>query len=473
MFKPIMCRWLLVSVLAGLLVVGLAAQTGKTEAAFGPNTLERCLGVELLADGTYLITDGGGARHQDDTDSKVLIVKRAGQILWNFAVGLRFAHSAIQLKNGNILIPDTNNNRLIEVNRAKKLVWTSESWKGGQMSDGTRLDYPNHVQEMPDGSFLVSDRDHSRIIEINRAGLISWQFDQLNHQHAPIFIGDGTYLVSDSDNNRVLEFDQSGAVTWFYAQGLKWPRSVEKLDNGNYLITDSNNNRVIELSPAKRLVAQFSGLLATPYEAHRLANGNTLVCDAQHGRLVELAPDGKLVWEFHNLVYPDYPSVPVDGGMETVKAKVDLKAGIEQRGMEGPGWFVSDMVGHGSGSWSVDTAVFRSGKASLRIDSLSADKNRRSWVQRISVKPGEKLNLFVGIKCQTSGASAAGYSVTWYDAMGGTLSGVNSSSVNGNSDWMTVPLSCVAPANAAMADLALVLVGPGTAWFDNLEFGTE
>jgi hypothetical protein len=462
------------TILAGtasaLLCLSLAAGLGAQAPKLG--ILDRPLGVELLADGTYLVTDGGGALRWDDTGSEVMIVDRAGAVLWDYSEGLRFAHSAIMLRNGNVLIPDTNDNRLVEADRAKRTVWTSESWPGGALSDGTRLDYPNHIQELEDGHWLVSDRDNSRIVEIDRGGAVYRTFRLTKRQHAAISIGGGRYLVSDSEANRVLEFDESGAVLWSFDQGLAWPRCVERLESGNYLITDSNNNRVIEVTPDKRVVSELKGPLATPYEAHRLPSGNTLVCDAQHGRVLELDPSGAIVWKFGDLEYPKYPETPADPGMEKVAAAVDERSGVEKRSLSATGWYVSDMVGHGWGSWSVDRRVFRAGSASLRIDSPRADGCKRAWGQRISVAPGRRLNLFVGARTALE-SGGAGLGVTWYDALGATIGGSSSKALGGEAEWTTLSLACVAPQGTSFAELSLSVVGKGSAWFDELQFGSE
>jgi len=437
--------------------------------------LDRPLGMEVLKDGSWLITDGGGAWRMDDTGSEILMVDPEGKVTWRYGQGLRFAHSAVMLSNGNILIPDTGNNRLIEVNRAKQIVWTSESWPGGRLSDGSRLDYPNHVQELEGGFFLVSDRNNSRIIEIDRAGTIRWSFHGTTRQHAPVFIGNGRYLVADSEGNRVLEIDGAGNILWSFSEGLRWPRCVEKLDNGNYLITDSNNHRILEVSPAGAVVAELKGPLRVPYEAHRLSDGTTLVCDAQHGRVLVLDAESRIVREFRNLQYPSYADTPHDPGFESLPpgVAVDLEAGVESRPLDYNGWHVADMVGHGSGIWAVDDAVAREGEKSVSIESKKNDRSRRWWGQRIAVRPGERLNLFCSIKTETVPPGAAGIGITWMDEMGGQLGGVSGPALYGSTDWTVVPLSVLVPEGAAMAEISLTLVGRGKAWFDGLEFGRE
>gem|GEM_PF-6786625 len=51
-------------------------------------------------------------------------------IFFRILVSVNFAHSAVKLANGNILIPDTNADRLVEIDAAGKTVLTSAEWWG-------------------------------------------------------------------------------------------------------------------------------------------------------------------------------------------------------------------------------------------------------------------------------------------------------------------------------------------------------
>src|SRR6056297_3186279 len=72
---------------------------------------QRALGFQILGSGNILVTDGGGY-DWTNTGSKVFIINRKGEVLWKYEKGINFAHSAVKLKNKNILIPHTNNDRI-------------------------------------------------------------------------------------------------------------------------------------------------------------------------------------------------------------------------------------------------------------------------------------------------------------------------------------------------------------------------
>ncbi|MFA5687587.1 MAG: hypothetical protein WC959_00305 [Kiritimatiellales bacterium] len=60
---------------------------------------------------------------------------------------LEFTCSVERLPNGNTLIADTSNNRILEVNPTDEIVWSSDDWTGGtgKMSNDDGLHYPNNI----------------------------------------------------------------------------------------------------------------------------------------------------------------------------------------------------------------------------------------------------------------------------------------------------------------------------------------
>lgn len=98
------------------------------------------------ADSAVLVTDRGNHR-------VVLISPATNRVLWQFGVkgsalsgtqGLNSPSDADILDNGNILICDTGNKRLIEVNRAGEIVWSFHGELSGLL-DADRLSDNRHV----------------------------------------------------------------------------------------------------------------------------------------------------------------------------------------------------------------------------------------------------------------------------------------------------------------------------------------
>lgn len=419
--------------------------------------LERPLGFVVLSDGRLLITDGGGI-DWNDSGSEVMIIDRKGRVQWSFSEGLRFAHSAIMLKNGNVLIPDTNNNRLLEVSPSKQVVWDSRSWGGGTgiLEDGSRLNYPNYVQESADNRFLVSDRLNSRVIEVDRQGRIYWKYAGASKQHAPKAIAGRRFLIADSDNNRIIEIDRDGKILWQYSKGLAWPRDAFILDNGNMLITDSRNSRVIEVTRSGRLVREIKGMLAVPYQASPVRNGNILISDSQHARVIEVNKRGRIVWQFRNLRRRNLARTVTNGDIEAIDGK-----GYPT------GWIVGDMSAHGSGRWLVDRTHRHSGAYSLSIQASGKSMVSKTWGQRIRVKPGSRLLLSAFIRTQDVQGGAT-ITIAFQDPLGGPAGGANIPIINGTNDWKKHAIVVDIPKKVQQIQLGLNLLGTGQVWFDDV-----
>ena len=267
--------------------------------------LHRPLDVDRLADGSTLVTDGG--MEGGGAYSKILCVGPDGEFLWAYDEGLMFAHNADLQANGNMIISDTGNDRVIEVDSSFDIVWTSDEIV---FSDGAHLDYPNDANIIDGDHILITDRDNHRVIETDRAGNIVWQFGvtgvarsddtHLDGPHNADRLPDGNTIIADSNNRRIIEVTPAGEIAWRYQGGLNWPRDADRLDNGNTLITDSRNHRIIEVTSAGQIVWSYSvgGGGSWPYDADRLDNGNTLMGDLINGRVMEVDTADQLVWEY-------------------------------------------------------------------------------------------------------------------------------------------------------------------------------
>jgi hypothetical protein len=432
----------------------------------GGPMLERPLGVEEMPNGDLLVTDGGGADWQDH-NSKVLIIGKDKKIKKVFRPGIRFAHSAIRLANGRILVPDTNNDRIIEIDpETGAIIWTSETWNGGKgtLGDGSRFSYPNHVQELQGGRLLVSDRLNSRVIEIDHAGRIYWTFKGAHRQHAPIRLDNGNTLLADSDGNRIIEVDRAGKTVWEYSTGLRWPRAAVRLTNGNTLITDSMNNRILLVSSnGSLLMEKGKEFLSMPYETTPLRNGNFIVSDSMHSRLIEITPAGKIVWKYEDsgkvMRYFTTSSGLKNGGMETVSNGVV------------DGWHVCDLISHNSGVWGSDGTTVHGGLKSVFITGRDVDYAdiQKWWGQAIKVRSGQNIELSVFIKTRDV-KGAAGVGITFIDDRGTLMGGINGQPVTATSDWQQCMIVSRVPKGAIVAGITLSLVGSGTAWFDDVTF---
>ena len=236
-----------------------------------------------------------------------------GRVLWEIR-NANHHHDGRLLKNGNVLLmcaaelpaeiaakvrggrPGTEVNGkiwadyLLEVTKEGQTVWEWRAWDHLDPSDypiplvqNSRAEWThgNAVCELDDGNLLVSFRNISTVMKINRrSGGVSWELGApaVSGQHAPAPLANGNILIFDNGPTRL---DQT------------FPYS-----------------RVIEVEPATNEIvwkyqdpnpeAFYSDRISN---AQRLPNGNTLINEGMFGRFFEVTRSGDVVWEYVN---PDF-----------------------------------------------------------------------------------------------------------------------------------------------------------------------
>ena len=234
-----------------------------------------------------------------------------GNVLWE-VLQPNHHHDGVRLRNGNVLflcgrpLPQEiarkvrgglagteyddgqiDSDYLVEMTTDGKVVWEWRAWDHlDPVEDAipapqdlrAEWTHANGISEMPDGNILLSMRNISTVVMINRqTGQIYWKLGAppLAGQHAPYLLENGHILLFDNGPHRVDE---------------TLPHS-----------------RVLEIDPAtKQIVWKYQdAVLAAFYSprisnAQRLPNGNTLVNEGSFGRIFEVTPEGAVVWEYVN-----------------------------------------------------------------------------------------------------------------------------------------------------------------------------
>ena len=192
------------------------------------------------------------------------------------------------------------------------------------------------------GNYLIADQFNNRVIEVDPAGRIVWQFGRgpADFTEASIIgtndaqrVGELTLMAGtgtpggqpeapDCTNpngcldNRVLLVNHAKQIVWQYGKfgvagagsdQLSTPVQNTWLPNRHILITDQSNERVIEVTLAKAIVWQYgttgvagngSGQLNNPNCAELLENGHILICDENNNRAIEVTRTGEIVWQY-------------------------------------------------------------------------------------------------------------------------------------------------------------------------------
>jgi len=151
----------------------------------------------------------------------------------------------------------------------------------------------NDVEQIADGTIMVSVRNFDTVVAIDRASKdVEWTLGEdddtttLHEQHNPDYIesenGTPTVLVADSLNDRVVEYEFEGG----------------EASNASRASSNSSDGKWNQTWVAR------GGGLDEPRDADRLPNGNTLIADRRAHRIVEVTPEGEVVWEMYSPYQP-------------------------------------------------------------------------------------------------------------------------------------------------------------------------
>ena len=206
-------------------------------------------------------------------DNRVILVDPFGNIVWQYGqFGVTGSDSnqlstPVQctfLPNFDFLITDQGNNRIIQVNLRKEIIW---QFPGSNTDPAAQLNSPNSAELLANGHILISDENNNRAIEVTRADQIVRTFTASNTLGAVAFasrLPNGHTLLTDAGNSRAVEVDANDNVVWEYFTNLDplsvpapAPTRAVRLRNGDTLISDQFNNRVIRVNMAKQIVMSY------------------------------------------------------------------------------------------------------------------------------------------------------------------------------------------------------------------------
>jgi PQQ-like domain len=261
----------------------------------------------------------------DRSTGKLAIVNAKGEVEWEFA-NKHDVHDLHLLPNGNVLT-HTSHTTVVEINPKKEIVWKYEA----KPKDGYKGRIEVHAfQRLDDGNTMVAEGGNSRIVEVNQDGKIVKEIalkvaksDPHRDTRMVRKLASGNYLVCHEGEGAVKEYDAAGKVVWEYKLDLNGRKrsgghgpeghGVEvygavRLENGHTLIAGGNNNRVLEVNKEGKVVWQIDqkdlpGItLAWVTTLQVLPNGNVIVgnCHAtdKNPQLIEVTREKKVVWTF-------------------------------------------------------------------------------------------------------------------------------------------------------------------------------
>jgi hypothetical protein len=256
---------------------GLGPNDFSASSIIGVNDAQRVGPFTLMA-GTG--TPAGVIPQAPDgvSDDRVILVDPKGKIVWQYGQfgvagsGPNQLDTPVQctwLPDAHVLITDQANNRIIEVNLRKKIVW---QYPGSNTNESDQLNGPNSAELLENGHILISDQGNNRAIEVTRGDQIVRTFTAGGTANIVAFasrLENGDTLLTDSGNARIVEVDANDNVVWEFFTNTDTnsvpsplPTRAIRLKNGDTLISDQFNNRVIRVDMAGDIVASYGLPLA-------------------------------------------------------------------------------------------------------------------------------------------------------------------------------------------------------------------
>jgi hypothetical protein len=319
---------------------------------------------------------GSGQRYliADQFNNRVIEVDGAGRILWHFGVGpadvgprsvigVNDAERVGQLTlmAGTGAPPGTEpacpggcaDNRVMLVDRAGQIVWQYGTF-GVTGAGPNQLNTPVQNTFLPNGNVLITDQGNQRVIEVERRhNAIVWQYgttgvagagpNQLNNPNSAELLENGHVLIADENNDRAIEVDRAHhLVATYTARGtVSGVAFASRLPDGHTLLTDSNNNRIVEVDAADHAVWQYvtntaagSNPAPLPTRAVRLRDQTTLISDQFNHRVIQVDRAGVIVRSFGHLDVPGFGSRSTQQGLN---APYDAKVIGDFTGLTPPG----------------------------------------------------------------------------------------------------------------------------------------
>jgi len=268
--------------------------------------------------GDLLIADRGNGR--------LLIVSPAREILWSLTLdkhaGWKQAPLAADdafftLDRRQIAINAEDQNVLARVDiRTRRIVW-SYGHTGVSGNAPGYLHTPDDAYPLPNGDTLVADIFNFRILEITPNKRIVRQLGSPGaYIHNPPIsfaspngdtpLQDGGILVTEIGGSWVDRIDGAGNLVWsLHLAGIHYPSDAQLLPNGNILVVDYHRPGAVEEVRAdgkvvwKYRVTTGSGELDHPSLAIMLPNGDVALNDDNNDRVLVIDTRTKrIVWQY-------------------------------------------------------------------------------------------------------------------------------------------------------------------------------
>ncbi len=266
----------------------------------------------------------GGLLIADRGNGRLLVIDAGHRILWRFPTAgslppgqLFNADDAFLSPDGKTIVANDETHGVIDrIDIAtRKVIWQYGHY--GQMGSGIgSLHNPDDAYPLANGDVVVADIVNCRILEIapSKAVVRTWGQTGVCRDRAPFTYGapngdtplpDGGMLITEIRGSRVVRLSATGAVIFDIHVPTRYPSDAQLDVNGNVIVADySNPGQVVGVSPTGTVLWRYgprsgSGRLDHPSLATPLADGTVAINDDFRHRIVVIDPKTmRIVWQY-------------------------------------------------------------------------------------------------------------------------------------------------------------------------------
>jgi outer membrane protein assembly factor BamB len=260
----------------------------------------------------------------DRGNGRLIVLDPAGQIVWTFPVEGSFskptpfnADDAFFSPDGKTITANDEGRHVIyRIDVAtRKVLWSYGHLNQKGHSPGY-LNTPDDAYGLPNGDIIVADINNCRVIQIAPDGSIVRQWGKTLdcHTNAPITYGapngdtplpDGGLLITQIHGSRVDRISPTGELLWEVKVPISYPSDAQLDENGNIVVAGfTNPGTVVGVSPDGKLLWRYAptsgpGRLNHPSLAMPLGNGLVSVNDDDRNRIVVIDTRTlQIVWQY-------------------------------------------------------------------------------------------------------------------------------------------------------------------------------
>ena len=305
---------------------GSGVPEGASSSAPSPSTLPGPSAAQQTATSRPISTGpfAGGLLIADRGNGRLLIVNNAGHVVWHFPVaggvpkGQGFSADDAFLSPDGKTISANEEQRQIVVRidiASRRIVWEY----GHYDTLGSRPGYlntPDDAYPLANGDVVIADIFNCRVIEVSQSKKIVRQWGHTgvcrdrppfdyNQPNGDTPLPDGGLLITEITGSRVVRLDAAGTVLFDIHVPVVYPSDAQLDPNGNVVVADyTNPGAVVAVSPTGRLLWRYGpktgpGRLDHPSLAAPRPDGTVVLNDDFRDRVILINPlTGRILWQY-------------------------------------------------------------------------------------------------------------------------------------------------------------------------------